>query len=135
MVNPQARTEILQLLAALQQAWCALDFAAIRALWDTASDPIYFAEESAQAKLSWADLDAYWSLTEKAIARMGMRIAGEPLLRELAPGLVSAVYEMHWDALIRGEARPASATRATALCLHGRRREDRRAPERSRASF
>jgi hypothetical protein len=105
MIDTDARAEILDRFASLERAWCRLDFVAVRALWDTTADPIYFAEESAGAKLSWADLDAYWSLTARAIDRMGMRIVGEPELRQIAPGMVSAIYEMHWDALVRGEQR------------------------------
>jgi hypothetical protein len=105
MIEPHARAEISRSLAALERAWCALDFPAIKALWDTSSEPIYFAEESPQAKLTWAELEAYWTFTGQLITKMGMRIVGEPVLREIAPGLISAIYDMHWDAMIKGDAR------------------------------
>jgi hypothetical protein len=104
-IESGATAEIRGRLSALEQAWCRLDFAAIRSLWDTGSEPIYFAEESPQAKLTWTELEAYWSLTGRLIEKMGMRVLGEPVMREIAPGMISVIYDMHWDALIRGESR------------------------------
>jgi len=104
-VETGASAEISARLAELERAWCRLDFAAIRALWDTTTDPIYFAEESPEAKLTWTDLESYWALTGRLIEKMGMRVLGEPVMREIAPGMISVIYDMHWDALIRGETR------------------------------
>lgn len=106
MIDAADRFEILKLLSELEHAWRALDFARIRALWDPAAEPIYFAEEAPQPLLDWAALQAYWDFTGRLIERMGMQILDEPQLRALAPGLVTAVYRMHWDAMIRGDARP-----------------------------
>jgi hypothetical protein len=38
--------------------------------------------------------------------RMGMRITDTPQLRPIGPDLVSAIYAMHWDAVIRGDPQP-----------------------------
>ncbi len=106
MIDIADRAAILDLLAELEQGWRDLDFARIRRLWDPAHDPIYFAEEAAQPRLDWEQLQAYWDFTGRAIEKMGMNIVDDPVLRELAPGLVTAIYRMHWDALVRGESRP-----------------------------
>lgn len=106
MIDHDARREILAILAELERAWNALDFAAIEALWDHDAQPIYFAEEAPEPHLEWSTLRAYWQFTASTISRMGMRITDTPQLRELAPGLVSAVYSMHWDALITGQSKP-----------------------------
>lgn len=106
MITPADRTEILHLLAELEQAWRVLDFARIRTLWDDTAEPIYFAEEAPQPLLDWSALQGYWDGTGRAVEKMGMQILGSPTLRALAPDLVSAVYSMHWDAVIRGDARP-----------------------------
>lgn len=106
MIATTDRAEILNLLAELEQAWCRLDFAHVQRLWDASRDPVYVAEEHPRVHLSWAQLQEYFDLTARSIERMSMRIEGEPTLRELAPGIVSAAYSMHWDALIRGETRP-----------------------------
>ena len=106
MIDAADRFEILKLLSELEQAWRALDFARIRTLWDASVDPIYFAEEAPEPLLDWPQLQGYWDFTGKAIEKMGMQILDEPKLRALAPDLVSAVYRMHWDAMIRGDAHP-----------------------------
>jgi len=106
MIDAADRLEILKLLSELEQAWRALDFARVRTLWDNSAEPIYFAEEAPQPLLDWKQLQDYWDFTGTLIEKMGMQILDEPQLRALAPDLVSAVYRMHWDAVIRGDARP-----------------------------
>jgi hypothetical protein len=101
--DADTREAILSLLARLEQAWQQLDFAAIRRLWDTSQPPIYQAEEALAPSLDWEHLQAYWDLTGRAIERMGMRITSPVTLHALGPDLVTAVYEMHWDALLRSE--------------------------------
>ena len=102
MIDAADRFEILKLLSELEQAWRTLDFARIRALWDASADPVYFAEEAPEPLLDWPQLQAYWDFTGTLIEKMGMQILDEPKLRALSPDLVSAVYRMHWDAVIRG---------------------------------
>ena len=121
MDDPQVRTEIIALLAQLERAWCALDFAAVRALWDTERDPIYYAEEADGPLLRWPQLEEYWRITGSAIEHMGMRIVGEPQLRELSPGLVSVMYEMHWDAALRGQQRPIGGDNRVCATLRRKR--------------
>ncbi len=105
-VDDAARREILALLGALERGWRSLDFALIRSLWDQSRPPIYQAEEAPGPSLDWRSLQSYWDGTGRGIERMGMRITSEVSLHELAPGLVTACYQMHWDAQIRNEARP-----------------------------
>jgi hypothetical protein len=105
MIDPTSRDEIAATLQDLQRAWNALDFALLRGLWDPSREPIYFAEEAPQPRLDWQSLQAYWDLTARTIARMGMRFTSDVEMRELAPGLVSVVYAMHWDALVVGQSK------------------------------
>lgn len=106
MIDEQSRSEILAILAELERAWNTLDFPAIRALWDESTDPIYFAEEAIEPHLDWAQLQNYWDFTARTIVRMGMRITSTPQFRELAPGLISVTYAMHWDAVMKGSPKP-----------------------------
>ena len=106
MNDPTIRAAILVLLDDLEQCWRTLDFERLRRLWDSTRDPVYQAEEAASPCLDWPALHRYWETTGRAIERMGMRITSDVTLHELAPGLVTAVYGMHWDALIRGDQKP-----------------------------
>lgn len=105
MMDPTSRAEITTTLEDLQRAWNSLDFELLRSLWDQGREPIYFAEEAPQPCLDWQSLQAYWDLTARTIARMGMRFTSEIEMRELAPDLVSIVYAMHWDALVVGQSK------------------------------
>jgi hypothetical protein len=108
--SPTDVAQIEAILRRLERGWRDLDFSAIESLWDRSRPPIYFAEEAAQPLLSWSALRDYWRQTAGAIERMGLSIALPATLRMLAaaPGtaLLSAIYTMHWDALIRGSPRP-----------------------------
>ncbi len=88
----------------LAAAWSALDFDRLKRLWDTSQTPIYIAEE-APPNLDWTALDAYWAATRASVVRMHVALAA-PTFVLLAPGLVSAVYTMHWEAQLTGEANP-----------------------------
>ena len=106
MIDPADERAIRAVLAELERAWNALDFVAIGNLWDRSNEPIYFAEEAPMPHLDWPSLQAYWEFTARSIARMGMRITDTPHLRPIGPDLVSAIYAMHWDAVIRGDPQP-----------------------------
>ncbi|MBU3671623.1 MAG: hypothetical protein FGM43_03665 [Sinobacteraceae bacterium] len=97
---------IRQVLTDLESAWRNLNFVALRALWDETREPVYFAEEAAEPMLDWSALQNYWDLTRASIEAMGMRIIEVQGVRELAPGIVSVVYTMHWDARVRGSTAP-----------------------------
>jgi hypothetical protein len=105
-MEPEVDSRIREALRELEAAWCAFDFERVRALWDGSRPPIYLAEE-AEPALSWDALEAYWRATRESIVRVAMRIDADRLvLRELAPGLVTALYPMHWDAQMKHEAEP-----------------------------
>jgi ketosteroid isomerase-like protein len=106
MIANEDQRAIRAVLAELERAWNALDFVAIGNLWDRSREPIYFAEEAPAPHLDWASLQAYWDYTARSIARMGMRITDTPQLRLIGPDLVSAIYAMHWDAVISGDPQP-----------------------------
>jgi hypothetical protein len=102
-VDSATQSALREILGRLEQGWQTLDFALIRSLWDTARAPVYQAEEAPGPCLDWPALDRYWSSTSRLIRRMGMRITSEPRFVEIAPGLVTAFYEMHWDCEIATE--------------------------------
>jgi hypothetical protein len=105
-VAPDTAAAIDAALMELEHAWRELDFGRLKALWDTAHAPVYQAEEALAPCLSWAELDDYWARTRAGIACMGMRIQRPIRLQAIDDGLVTAVYEMHWDAVVAGDARP-----------------------------
>jgi len=109
---------IRHLLADLESAWRTLDFVALRALWDETREPVYFAEEAPEPLLDWSALQSYWDLTRASIEAMGMRITAVLGTRELAPGFVSVVYTMHWDARRRGSTTPLGGDNRVCATLH-----------------
>ena len=104
-VSSSDAVAIHALLADLQQCWRNLNFAGIRALWDQSRAPIYLAEEAEQVHTTWAELEAYWQATTQSIERLQMRIEALQLIA-LSPELISAVYKMHWNGVVRGMPRP-----------------------------
>ena len=104
-VAPGDAVAIRAILAQLQHCWGSLNFSGIRRLWDQGRSPIYLAEEAEEPHTSWAELDAYWQSTTESIERLQMRIEALQL-RALSPDLISAVYKMHWDGVVRGMPRP-----------------------------
>ena len=104
-VAPGDAVAIRDILAQLQQCWGSLNFSGVRGLWDQGRSPIYLAEEADEPHTSWAELDAYWLTTTQSIERLQMRIEALQL-HALSPDLISAVYKMHWDGVVRGMPRP-----------------------------
>ncbi len=86
-------------------AWNRRDFTALRALWDTESDPVYVPEEALEPCVNWAALDAYWAETARASRAIHISIR-DVIVRPLAPELAAVLYSMHWDFHAVGAARP-----------------------------
>lgn len=105
-VPEDTRQAIETALGELEQAWRTLDFERIRSLWDVSRAPLYQAEEALEPCTSWAQLDAYWARTRSGIAHMGLRIERPIRFHAVDDELVTALYDMHWDALVKGDARP-----------------------------
>jgi hypothetical protein len=99
------QSEVHALLQRKVQAWNTRNFAGLRELWDTSREPVYVAEEALTPCLSWPDLDAYWSATERG--SRSIRIAlSDIVLRPLSCELIAAIYSMHWDFLATNAAKP-----------------------------
>ncbi len=111
---------IQELLARKAAAWSRSDFTALKSLWDTSVEPVYLPEESRTACLTWEALDRYWAATRMAARAVTIR-TGAPTIRILAPDVLAALYDMHWNfqtadaqAPIGGEVRVYALFRRTA---------------------
>jgi hypothetical protein len=96
---------VTQLLAAKEKAWARRDFAALKALWDTSTDPVYLPEEARRPCLTWSDLEQYWQLTERASRAVSVRLS-DVHYRALSTDLIAALYAMHWNFQTRDEQLP-----------------------------
>jgi hypothetical protein len=95
-LDPVDHDALTDLLRRKVDAWKRHDFAALKLLWDTNDPPVYLPEESRAACLTWEALDHYWALTCNAARAVSIRVA-QPTFRVLAPDLISALYDMHWN--------------------------------------
>jgi ketosteroid isomerase-like protein len=92
------RNEVQDVIDALEAAWKAHDFAALKTLWDIDDpQPIYIAEEAEEAFTSWPQIDAYWSRTGTVLSRVGHRTANR-LIKSASPDIAIVLYDMHWNA-------------------------------------
>ena len=90
--------EITAVIEALEAAWKAHNFAAIKALWDTDDlQPVYIAEEAEKAFTSWAEIDRYWSHTASVLARVSHRTTSR-VIKAASPDIAIVLYDMHWNA-------------------------------------
>jgi SnoaL-like domain len=108
--------EISALLERVVNAWNALDFDALRALWDEDDPrPFYLAEEVVKPLTSWQALDGYWSTTRRLTRAVSMRIANVTA-KPLGDAHAVGVWDMHWNADVAGYPRPLGAdNRVTAV--------------------
>ena len=92
--------EITDVIEALEAAWKAHDFAAVKALWDTSDpQPVYNAEEAEKAFTSWPEIDRYWSHTAGVLVRVSHR-ASNRLIKAASPDIAIILYDMHWNAVV-----------------------------------
>ena len=114
-MDDATHTEVQQLLAAYERAWGAKDFAGLEALWDADEPaPMYVPEESPQPLLGWQAIRDYWAVTAKWIERIQVTTS-DLHLRQLSPTVMLALYQMHWDARIGGQAPIGNDVRVFAL--------------------
>jgi hypothetical protein len=114
-IDAGTRHEVEALLARIQVLWQALDFERSEELWDRAHAPLYIAEEDAQIHTSFESLRRYWRLTHDTFDKLGLRM-GPVQIVALAPDLITIIYPMYWDGLIKGRAAPVGGeVRATAV--------------------
>lgn len=108
--------DIENTLEQYRACWSRLDFAGLRALWDTLEpEPTYLPEESASALFGWEQIETYWTATRAATRSIRIETWGLRA-RLIAPDLATAVYAMRWLGEFAGYARPIGGdTRVTAI--------------------
>jgi ketosteroid isomerase-like protein len=91
-------TEVTAVIEALEAAWKAHDFGAVKALWDTDDpQPIYIAEEAEKPFTSWGEIDRYWTHTAGVLVRVSHRTSNR-LIKAASPDIAIVLYDMHWNA-------------------------------------
>jgi hypothetical protein len=98
--------EIHALAGRYYERFGAMDFAAMRELWDPAeAEPTYLAEEIGEFLHDFGAIEAYWAATRAGISRLASR-HWNVRAHLIAPDLASATWHMHWNALIVGREKP-----------------------------
>ncbi|MFK7955282.1 MAG: nuclear transport factor 2 family protein [Lysobacterales bacterium] len=82
---------------AYQDAWNAMDFAALGLLWDSAESDIYYvAEEMDQPMYQWAEVAQYFELTASVVESVNLW-AENRRYKPLTENLTVATFDMHVD--------------------------------------
>jgi ketosteroid isomerase-like protein len=105
-------TELTAELAPLIERYVSysegMNFAAKRALWDTADPaPLLMPEEAPAALIGWPAIEAYWSQSRTVMASLKSRSANHRA-RLIAPDIALATYDLRWVATLAG---PSAAPR------------------------
>jgi hypothetical protein len=115
-VDAATRAAVRALLARVEHLWRSLDLEPLESLWDTSRQPLYIAEEADAIHTSFEAMRAYWTFTRSIIEKMDL-VLGPAELLPLAPDLVTAVYSLHWECRIRGQAAPVGGDNRVAAVL------------------
>jgi len=117
MSNPLEGIE--KTLEQYRDCWARLDFEGLRALWDSEEpEPTYLPEEVDSPLFDWDQIEAYWAATRAATRRIRLE-TWNLRVREIGPGLATAVYDMRWVGDFQGHARTIGGdTRVTAIFRH-----------------
>jgi hypothetical protein len=103
--DPALRAAIQALLAQVEICWRTLDTPALEGLWDTSHPPLYVAEESTEIHTTFPSLRRYWTNARDSTVKMGLTL-GRPDIVPLSGELVTAMYPLHWECLLKGETAP-----------------------------
>jgi len=88
--------DIEKTIESYERCWSALDFAALRLLWDEQEPvPVYLPEEAPAPLYGHEAIEAYWAVTAKAARSMRLSTAGLQL-QPLAADLVAITFDMRW---------------------------------------
>lgn len=110
------KADIAAVLDALCACWNATDLGPIRDLWD-ADEAVPFAlpQEILEPIISWERYERYLREGEARLHGSSMRW-WDLNVKELAPGLAVALYQMHWNGQIKGFSFPMGVdSRVTAI--------------------
>ena len=117
MKSPEAATveDVEALLAEVARHWRSLELDRLEELWDKSHPPLYIAEEADEIHTSFEAIRRYWTLTRGMMLKMGVEF-GRPTILPLGDGLVTAIFTLHWECLIKGQSAPVGGdNRATAV--------------------
>ena len=108
--------EITAILDQLCDCWNACEPERVRALWDTDEPTPYAMPQEIEAPLiGWEALDGYFARARARLEAASMRV-WDVHSKLLAPDLAVALYQMHWNGLIKGFDKPMGVdTRVTAI--------------------
>ena len=107
--------DIEAVLAEVAQRWRSLELDRLEELWDTSHPPLYIAEEADEIHTSFEAIRRYWTTTRGMMLEMGVEF-GRPAIIPLGDGLVTAVFTLHWECLIKGQQAPVGGdNRASAV--------------------
>ncbi len=104
-VDNATQDSVQALLGRVEGYWRALDLAPLETLWDTSRPPLYIAEEASEIHTSFEAIRRYWAFTRSIIEKMDLQL-GRPEIVRLGDDLVTAVYPLHWECLIKGQKAP-----------------------------
>lgn len=78
----------------------AMDADGIASDWEDDETVFYIAEEFDDPMIGISAISRYWRENTAIMGRLGVRI-GDIRKRTIAPGLVSVLFPLHWDAVMK----------------------------------
>lgn len=107
--------EIDALLAQAKKFWDVQDYPGLKSLWDLdEKDPYYQPEETEELLVGWPAIEAYWATNLKIMDKISV-LYGKARAKMIAPDLCVAVFDLRWDALLKGRPPLGGDNRATAI--------------------
>jgi hypothetical protein len=108
----QPSPQQVQTLTAFFADYCAalesIDLDRIATFWDTTSQHcVYLAEEMPDPFIGWPAIAEYWRGNARAMERMALKM-GRFHFHALADHLITATYDLHWQAQMIGARRPVA---------------------------
>lgn len=104
MKHAELQAEIEAVIHETAERWNSQDFASVLELWDPdEAVPFYLAEEQRQWFIGWASLKAYLDPPKPTPVVQGIREEMRNIhVKQIAPDLVIAAWEMHFEMKIIG---------------------------------
>ena len=99
-MQPQSAEGVEAFIHAYVDKQRAMDAAGIAADWEDDETVFYIAEEFDDPMIGVSAITRYWRENTAIIGRLGVRM-GDIRTRVIAPGLVSVLFPLHWDAVLK----------------------------------
>jgi hypothetical protein len=107
--------EIDALLDQAKRYWDVQDYAGLKSLWDMdEKDPYYQPEEVEELLVGWPAIEAYWATNTKIMDKITVSY-GKAKAKLIAPDLAVAMFDLRWDAALKGRAPLGGDNRSTAI--------------------